>query len=83
MVVPIDAAIRVKTAAMEAHRSQFELTDYVSAFLALARYRSLRFPSCTYAEAFVTCQARDIVRAHRSPGIHVPMSEPAGMARVC
>lgn len=60
MVVPIDSAIEAKCAAMRAHASQLELADYVTAFRALAQYRSLRFPSSRHAEAFFVCQGSEL-----------------------
>lgn len=55
-IVPIDATIDYKLAAIKAHASQMECKDYVNGFFGLSRYRSLfhsqQAPS-KYAEAFL------------------------------
>jgi LmbE family N-acetylglucosaminyl deacetylase len=66
MVVPIDQTMEAKEAAMRAHQSQTELADYVSAFRGLAQYRSLWFPTSTYAEAFLTCQVAELTQQRQS-----------------
>lgn len=55
MLVPIDATLADKLAAIQAHRSQLACLDYVAAFQGLAAYRSLACPPSRYAEAFRIC----------------------------
>lgn len=54
MVVPIDATLEVKMAAIDVHVSQLEHLDYRAAFRGLAAYRSLFCEGCQFAEAFET-----------------------------
>jgi LmbE family N-acetylglucosaminyl deacetylase len=61
MFVPIDAAIESKLEAMRAHASQAGALDYVTAFRALAQYRSLFCPPSKFAEAFYTCDRRSLL----------------------
>jgi len=70
MVIPIDAVIDAKMAAMEAHRSQMEAFDYRTAFRSLSQYRSLFCPSSHYAEAFFTCESRALCEDPDLPGLH-------------
>jgi LmbE family N-acetylglucosaminyl deacetylase len=58
--VPIDATLDAKRLAIQAHRSQLELLDYLGAFLGLAAYRGLQCPPTQYAEAFIV-RTRDAI----------------------
>jgi N-acetylglucosamine malate deacetylase 1 len=57
MMISIDSVIEWKIRAMRAHASQMAIMDYVTAFRALAKYRSLFCPSSKFAEAFFTCDS--------------------------
>jgi N-acetylglucosamine malate deacetylase 1 len=61
MVIPIDATLDVKLAAIQAHQSQLAVMDYATAFRALAQYRSLFCPFSKVAEAFYTCDKSDLI----------------------
>lgn len=50
--VPIGGTIEYKRAAIQCHRSQLEVLDYVSAFVGLASYRAVFCRGARYAEAF-------------------------------
>jgi N-acetylglucosamine malate deacetylase 1 len=67
MVIPIDSTIDAKLEAMRAHASQRGARDYSAAFLALAQYRSLFYPSSKYAEAFYTCDSRQLIDQREFP----------------
>ncbi|MGC4006359.1 MAG: PIG-L deacetylase family protein [Pirellulales bacterium] len=59
-IVPIDAYVDAKRAAIAEHRSQLEVLNYLEGFLALGAYRALLSPPSRYAEAFIV-QPRDVV----------------------
>lgn len=54
LVVPIDATLEAKMAAIDVHLSQLAHLDYRAAFRGLAAYRSLFCEGCQFAEAFQT-----------------------------
>lgn len=56
LVLPIDATMPAKLAAIDVYRSQLQCLNYRQAFVGLAAYRGLLCPPAGYAEAFVTCE---------------------------
>lgn len=60
-LVPIDATIDDKLAAIQAHVSQLACLDYLSAFRGLAAYRGLFCPPSQYAEAFLVCDRETLL----------------------
>jgi N-acetylglucosamine malate deacetylase 1 len=59
--VPIDGTIETKRRAMEQYQSQLSQLNYREGFAGLAAYRSLFCPSSSYAEAFLVCDAREML----------------------
>jgi len=59
--VPIDGTIDAKRRAMEQYHSQLSQLNYREGFAGLAAYRSLFCPSSNYAEAFLVCDAREML----------------------
>jgi N-acetylglucosamine malate deacetylase 1 len=76
MVIPIDSTIDAKLEAMRAHASQLKVMDYLTAFRALAQYRSLLYTSSKYAEAFYTCDSQQLIDGQSFPWqAHRPAAE--------
>jgi LmbE family N-acetylglucosaminyl deacetylase len=61
MLVPIDAFIEEKLAAIRAHRSQLAQLDYAGAFRGLAAWRALACPPSRFAEAFCICDRDTLI----------------------
>jgi N-acetylglucosamine malate deacetylase 1 len=59
--VPIDHTMEAKRQAMEQYQSQLSQLNYREGFAGLAAYRSLFCPASSYAEAFLVCDAREII----------------------
>jgi LmbE family N-acetylglucosaminyl deacetylase len=77
MVIPIDATIEVKMAAIRAHESQLAVMDYATAFRGLAQYRSLFCPTSRYAEAFFTCDRISLLEDEDLPWLG---RQPSGLS---
>jgi N-acetylglucosamine malate deacetylase 1 len=59
--VPIDRTMAAKQLAIEQYQSQLSQLNYREGFIGLAAYRSLFCPASSYAEAFLVCDASEIV----------------------
>jgi hypothetical protein len=60
--VPIESTFDAKIQAIEAHVSQLQCLDYLSAFRGLAAYRSLACPSSRYAEAYIVGDVEMVIQ---------------------
>jgi LmbE family N-acetylglucosaminyl deacetylase len=67
MIIPIDSTIEAKREAIRAYQSQLETMDYLTAFQALAQYRSLLCAPAKYAEAFFTCDSTALLDGRDFP----------------
>jgi LmbE family N-acetylglucosaminyl deacetylase len=63
-LVPIDATIEAKSAAVLGHKSQLACLDYLSGFRGLAAYRALTCAGAKYAEAFQTVSRQQMLNGN-------------------
>lgn len=74
-LISIDAALEAKISAVRAHVSQLAVRDYLTEFLAMARYRGLCHGRGRHAEAFYVCTRQQFLDE-----IGLPWAECGGIA---